>query len=47
MKDLLTDFNILTNKVADYLDSQLNFSPLAIEQYWKIWWRGFKGLPAV
>lgn len=39
MKDQLTDFNILTNKVADYLDSQLNFSPPAIEQYQKIWRR--------
>lgn len=39
MKDQLTDFNILTSKVADYLDSRLNFSPPAIEEYQKIWRR--------
>lgn len=39
MKDQLMDFNILTGKVADYLDSQLNFSPPAIEEYRRIWRR--------
>lgn len=39
MKDQLTDFNILTGEVADYLDSRLNFSPPAIEEYRKIWRR--------
>lgn len=39
MKDQITDFKILTDRVADYLDSHLNFSPPAIEQYQKIWRR--------
>lgn len=39
MKKQFRDFNILTCKVAEYLDSQLYFSPPAIEQYRKIWRR--------
>jgi len=39
MKEQLRDFNILTCKVADYLESQLYFSPPAIEEYQKIWRR--------
>lgn len=39
MKDELKDFTILTRKVADYLDSRLNFSSSAINEYQKIWRR--------
>ncbi|WP_157243509.1 hypothetical protein [Algoriphagus resistens] len=37
MKEQFRDLNILTGKVAGYLDSQQYFLPPAIEQYQKIW----------
>lgn len=39
MNEQFNDFNILTCKVAEYLNSQLYFSPPAIEEYRKIWRR--------
>jgi integrase len=39
MYEPLRDFNILTSKIAEHLESRLNFSPPAVEEYRKIWRR--------
>lgn len=39
MIERFKDFNVLTGEVAEYLESQLFFSPPAIEEYQRIWRR--------
>lgn len=39
MNKQFRDFNVLTLKIAEYLESQLNYSPSAIEDFQKIWRR--------
>ncbi|WP_442587642.1 site-specific integrase [Pedobacter sp. AW31-3R] len=39
MNERFKDFNVLTGEVAEYLGSQLFFSPPSIEEYQKIWRR--------
>ena len=39
MDERFKNFNVLTGEVAEYLGSQLFFSPPAVEEYQKIWRR--------